>query len=98
LIGQSVGHTIHGIRLLLRSAWATSERLCGALAWIGRTIPNYRSINVDTAVGAIFADKLKAVDAGVKASDVAQFNTAYGEMTAACKRLPQGHGTSVPGD
>jgi len=60
------------------------NELRGALARIGRTIPNYRNINVDTAVASIFADKLKAVDAAVKAADLAQFNAAYVEMTAAC--------------
>jgi hypothetical protein len=37
------------------------NELRGALARIGRTIPNYRNINVDTAVASIFANKLKAV-------------------------------------
>lgn len=66
------------------------NELRGALARVGRTIPNYRNINVDTAVAAIFADKLKAVDAAVKAADLAQFNTAYGEMTAACNDCHKG--------
>src|SRR5215475_12189063 len=63
------------------------NELRGALARIGRTIPNYRNINVDSAVGAIFADKL---DAAVKAGDLAQFTTAYGEMTAACNDCHKG--------
>jgi hypothetical protein len=66
------------------------NELRGALARIGRTIPNYRNINVDTAVASIFADKLKAVDAAVKAADLAQFNAAYGEMTAACNDCHKG--------
>lgn len=66
------------------------NELRGALARIGRTIPNYRNINVDTAVAAIFADKLKAVDAAVKGADLAQFNTAFGEMTAACNDCHKG--------
>jgi hypothetical protein len=66
------------------------NELRGALARIGRTIPNYRNINVDTAVASIFADKLKAVDAAVKATDLAQFNAAYGEMTAACNDCHKG--------
>ena len=66
------------------------NELRGALARIGRTIPNYRNINVDTAVASIFADKLKAVDAAVKAADLAQFNTAFGEMTAACNDCHKG--------
>jgi hypothetical protein len=66
------------------------NELRGALARIGRTIPNYRNINVDTAVTAIFADKLKAVDAAVKAADPAQFAAAYGEMTTACNDCHKG--------
>ncbi len=48
------------------------NELRGALARIGRTIPNYRNINVDTAVAAIFAEKLKAVEAAVKAADLTE--------------------------
>jgi hypothetical protein len=66
------------------------NELRGALARIGRTIPNYRNINVDTSVAAIFADKLKAVDAAVKAADPAQFAAAYGEMTTACNDCHKG--------
>jgi hypothetical protein len=66
------------------------NELRGALARIGRTIPNYRNINVDTAVAAIFADKLKAVDAAVKAADPAQFAAAYSEMTTACNDCHKG--------
>jgi hypothetical protein len=66
------------------------NELRGALARIGRTIPNYRNINVDTAVASIFADKLKAVDAAVKAADLTRFNAAYGEMTAACNDCHKG--------
>jgi hypothetical protein len=66
------------------------NELRGALARIGRTIPNYRNINVDTAVASIFTDKLKAVDAAVKAADLGQFNAAYGEMTAACNDCHKG--------
>jgi hypothetical protein len=66
------------------------NELRGALARIGRTIPNYRNINVDTAVAAIFADKLAAVSAAIKAGDEAQFMAAYGEMTAACNDCHKG--------
>jgi hypothetical protein len=66
------------------------NELRGALARIGRTIPNYRNISVDTAVASIFADKLKAVDAAVKAADLAQFNTTYAEMTTACNDCHKG--------
>ena len=66
------------------------NELRGALARIGRTIPNYRNINVDTAVAAIFTDKLKAVDAAIKAADSAQFTAAYKEMTSACNDCHKG--------
>jgi hypothetical protein len=66
------------------------NELRGALARIGRTIPNYRNINVDTAVASIFTDKLKAVDAAIKAADLAQFTATYGEMTGACNDCHKG--------
>jgi hypothetical protein len=66
------------------------NELRGALARIGRTIPTYRNIGVDTAVASIFADKMKAVDAAIKASDLAQFTAAYGEMTGACNACHAG--------
>ena len=42
------------------------------LARIGRTIPTYRNVGIDMAVASIFADKIKAVDAAIKATDAAQ--------------------------
>jgi hypothetical protein len=60
------------------------NELRAALARIGRTIPTYRKIEVDTAVASIFADHIKAVDAAIKAKDPAQFTAAYTDMTAAC--------------
>jgi hypothetical protein len=60
------------------------NELRSALARIGRTIPTYRNIGVDTAVASIFADHIKAVDAAIKAADPAQFTATYGEMTGAC--------------
>jgi hypothetical protein len=66
------------------------NELRGALARIGRTIPTYRNIGVDTAVASIFADKMKAVDAAIKASDLTQFTAAYGEMTGACNACHAG--------
>jgi hypothetical protein len=67
-----------------------SNELRGALARIGRTIPTYRNLSVDMAVASIFADKLKAVDAAIKAADSAQFTTAYTEVTQACNACHQG--------
>jgi len=66
------------------------NELRGALARIGRTIPNYRNINVDTAVAAIFADRLAAVSAAIKTGNETQFMAAYGEMTAACNECHKG--------
>ncbi len=60
------------------------DELRASLARIGRTIPNYRNNNVDATVASIFADRLAAVDAAVKAGDLARFTAAYGEMTNAC--------------
>jgi hypothetical protein len=66
------------------------DELRAALARIGRTIPTYRNIGVDTAVAAIFTDKLKAVDAAIKVADPAQFAVTYGEMTGACNACHAG--------
>ena len=66
------------------------NELRGALARIGRTIPTYRNIGVDTAVASIFANSIKSVDAAIKASDSAKFAAAYGEMTAACNACHTG--------
>jgi hypothetical protein len=66
------------------------NELRGALARIGRTIPNYRNINVDTAVASIFTEKLKSVDAAIRTADLAQFNAAYAEMTGACNDCHKG--------
>jgi hypothetical protein len=67
-----------------------SNELRAALARIGRTIPTYRNIGVDTAVASIFSEKLKAVDAAIKAADSAQFDVSYRELTAACNECHTG--------
>jgi hypothetical protein len=66
------------------------NELKNALARIGRTIPVYRKMSVETAVTSIIADKIKAVDAAIKAKDQGQFMTAYGETTQACNACHQG--------
>jgi hypothetical protein len=66
------------------------NELRGALARIGRTIPIYRKVSIDMAISSIFTDKMKAVDAAIKATDPAQFTAAYGEMTQACNACHQG--------
>jgi len=66
------------------------NELRGALARIGRTIPTYRNIGIDTAVVTIFADKMKAVDAAIKAADLAQFGPSYEAMTGACNDCHKG--------
>ncbi|HEY2230362.1 MAG TPA: hypothetical protein VGI22_21995 [Xanthobacteraceae bacterium] len=65
------------------------NELRGALARIGRTIPTYRNVGVDMAVTTIIADKIKALDAAIKAKDPEQFGATYGELTAACNTCHQ---------
>lgn len=60
------------------------DELRAGLARIGRTIPNYRNINVDTAVASIFSGSIKSVESAIKAGDGGKFNEAFGEMTSAC--------------
>lgn len=67
-----------------------ANELRQGLARIGRTIPNYRNVNVDTAVASIFADRMTAVDNAIKAHDAAAFTTAFSEMTEACNDCHKG--------
>jgi hypothetical protein len=79
--GQAKNWTLAGFEL---------NELRGALARIGRTIPTYRKISVDDTVAAIIADKIKTVDAAIKAKDSAQFTAAYGDLTQACNACHAG--------
>jgi hypothetical protein len=79
--GQAKNWTLAGFEL---------NELRGALARVGRTIPTYRKISVDDTVAAIIADKIKTVDAAIKAKDAAQFTTAYGDLTQACNACHAG--------
>jgi hypothetical protein len=79
--GQAKNWTLAGFQ---------TNELRAALARIGRTIPTYRRIGVDEAVATIFTDKLKAVEAAIKAQDEAKFTAAYGEMTTACNACHAG--------
>jgi hypothetical protein len=56
----------------------------GALRRVGATVPKYRNISVDATVGSIFAPKIQALAGAIGAKNMAQFDTAYGEMTKAC--------------
>jgi hypothetical protein len=78
--GQAKNWTLAGFEL---------NELRGALARIGRTIPTYRNVGVDMAVTTIIADKIKALDAAIKAKDSEQFTATYAEVTAACNTCHQ---------
>jgi hypothetical protein len=56
------------------------NELRAALARAGPTIPNYRNVNVNTAVAPLSAYKLKAVDAAAKATDLARLIAANAEL------------------
>jgi hypothetical protein len=60
------------------------DELRQALARIGRTIPIYRKMGVDTTVASIFAERLQAVDAAIKSGDDIKFSATYKDMTTAC--------------
>jgi hypothetical protein len=45
------------------------KELRQALARIGRTIPTYRKMDVDTTVASIFTERSEAVDAAIKDQD-----------------------------
>jgi len=60
------------------------DELRQALARIGRTIPTYRKMGVDTTVASIFTERLQAVDAAIKSGDEKKFSVTYKNMTTAC--------------
>jgi hypothetical protein len=78
--GQAKNWTLAGFEL---------NELRGALARVGRTVPTYRNVSVEMAVTTIIADKIKALDAAIKAKDSEQFTANYGELTAACNTCHQ---------
>jgi hypothetical protein len=78
--GQAKNWTLAGFEL---------NELRGAFGRIGRTIPTYRNVGVDMAVTTIIAEKIKALDAAIKAKDSEQFTATYGELTAACNTCHQ---------
>jgi hypothetical protein len=65
------------------------NELRGALARVGRTVPTYRNSSVDMAITTIIADKIKALDAAIKAKDSEQFTAGYADLTAACNTCHQ---------
>ena len=73
------------------------NELRGALARIGRTIPTYRNIGVDTAVASIFANSIKSVDAAIKASDFSEIRRRLWGDDGGVQCLPHRHGASLPG-
>jgi hypothetical protein len=78
--GQTKNWTLAGFEL---------NELRGALARVGRTVPTYRNVSVEMAVTTIIADKIKALDAAIKAKDLDQFGAAYSEVTVACNTCHQ---------
>src|SRR5438270_13009051 len=57
------------------------NELGSALRRIGQTIPKYRNFSVDATVTSIFAPKIQAVNAAISSRNVAQFNSAYADLT-----------------
>ena len=79
--GQAKNWTLAGFEL---------NELRDALGRIGRTIPKYRTFSFDATVSSIFVDKMKAVDAAIRAGNAMQFNAAYADMTESCNTCHQG--------
>jgi hypothetical protein len=65
------------------AAYEASE-LRNAFNRIARTIPAYRGQDLASMVASTVKEPLDGLDAAVKAKDPAKFDTAYGEVTAAC--------------
>ena len=72
-------------------AYATYElsELREAFDDVAEMVPKYRNLSVPEMLGATVKPAFVALDAAVKAKDSAQFNTAYGQLTAACNACHQ---------
>jgi hypothetical protein len=57
---------------------------------VGQTIPKYLNFSVDATINSIILDKMKAVNGAIKAGNLAEFNSSYGELTDACNTCHQG--------
>jgi hypothetical protein len=79
--GQQKNWTLAGFEL---------NELGAALRRIGQTIPKYRNISVDATVQSIFAPKIQAMTAAINAKNLAQFNTAYADLTVGCNTCHEG--------
>jgi hypothetical protein len=65
-------------------AAAQLSNLRSAFNRVSQTIPRYQGSDVDEALKATIAPKMQALDVAIKAADSKQFDTAYGDLTAAC--------------
>jgi hypothetical protein len=58
--------------------------LRNAFARVGRTIPEYQSIDVTALAAATLRAPLEAVGQAISAKDASQFDVAYAQLTEAC--------------
>ena len=65
------------------AAYEASE-LRNAFIRIGRTIPDYRTVNLTTMFAGSVTGPLDQVDAAIKAGDGKAFDAAYATLTTAC--------------
>ena len=65
------------------AAYESSE-LRNAFIRIGRTIPEYRTVNLSTMFTSSTTGLLDLVDAAIKAKDGPAFDAAYVKLTSAC--------------
>src|SRR5271170_2936160 len=56
---------------------------------VAEMVPKYRNFSVPEMIGATVKPAFAALDAAVKAKDSSQFNTAYGQLIAACNACHQ---------
>jgi hypothetical protein len=70
------------------AAYELSE-LKGSLARVGRTIPQYRNMNISELVAASTEQPIAALDAAIRAKDGSAFIKAYGALTEGCNSCHQ---------
>ncbi|MBI2735290.1 MAG: cytochrome c [Rhodospirillales bacterium] len=60
-----------------------------ALEHVARLVPKWRDLDVAGLIKGSTTAPLEAMEEAVKAKDVARFNEAYGQLTAACNACHQ---------
>jgi len=76
------------------AAFAAHE-LEETFAAVAKAVPKHRDFSIPDLMASTVKQPLEAVEQAIKAGDAAGFETAYGQLTAACNTCHQSTGQAV---